>query len=212
MVKFFVSFNSTVLPFLTPLYLFFIIYFSTISVSTSSSFLCVTLCSIVGMYCVYQNDPPAMYQNDPSDIFCTKTNPLPMHQNDIPLKTKIVYQYDSASVEVPGGADGQDLGAQLQKVAAASDGDCGGHPPSGKAYFSHKNHSRQDDKTPLISGNQNNHQASYFFGENQRHDKNANFKLSGNVTCSVLLECSILCCYCYFVSLNLFYWGAAPVV
>ena len=46
---------------------------------------------------MYQNDTPGMYQNDTPDISCTKTNPLPMHQNDPSLKLQSVYQNDSAS-------------------------------------------------------------------------------------------------------------------
>ena len=59
-----------------------------------------TLCNLD----MYQNGTlcsPVMYQNDPSVKSCTKTNPLPMHQNEPPLKTKIVYQKDSASLFLP---------------------------------------------------------------------------------------------------------------
>ncbi len=47
--------------------------------------------------CMYQNDTSAMYQNNTPDVSCTKTDPLPMHQNDTSLKTQIVYQNDSDS-------------------------------------------------------------------------------------------------------------------
>ena len=46
---------------------------------------------------MYQNDTPAMYQNDTYVKSCTKTIPLPMYQNNPSLKTENVHQNDSAS-------------------------------------------------------------------------------------------------------------------